>query len=388
MTVLYAACAGDGAPDASQPSLDHLQIRLSRADDPGLVSVEVTGLPASAVAALGAAEWDRRAWSDLLRVTVAFDEGQASDEMSAVIGEYSVDETVVRFTPMFPFDPGRRYAVRFTPSRLPGADAWPDTSPIVSVVALEGAVRAPTTVVRHVYPTSDELPENQLKLYIHFSSPMSRVDGLEYVHLLDQAGREVDAAFLPLGMNFWDRDFRRYTVFFDPGRVKQGIRPNAELGRSLAAGGQYTLVVDADWPDAEGNPLRDPFERTFTVGRADEEPLNTATWMLRAPSAGTRAPFVVEFPEPLDHGVMTRALAVEDAGGRTVEGEAEISRAETQWTFTPRQPWASGEYALLALGILEDLAGNRIGVPFEIDVFEQIDEPDEQESYRVPFEVP
>ena len=348
----------------------------------------MTGLPASAIAALRATAWDRRAWSDLLRVTVASDAGQASDEIPAVIGEYSVDEAVVRFTPMFPFDPGRRYAVTFMPARLPGADAWREAAPVVSVVALEKAVSEATTVVERVYPTNDRLPENQLKLYIHFSSPMSNVDGLEYIHLLDRSGRDVEAPFLPLGAEFWGRDFRRYTVFFDPGRVKQGLRPNEELGRSLVAGGEYTLVVDADWPDAEGNPLRDPFERTFTVGRADEEPLDTATWTLRVPSSGTRAPLVVEFPESLDHGIMRRALAVEDAGGRTVEGEAEISREETQWTLTPREPWASGEYAVLALGILEDLAGNRIGVPFEIDVFEEIDEPDEQESYRVPFHVP
>ena len=31
-----------------------------------------------------------------------------------------------------------------------------------------------STIVEHVYPSTDQLPENQLKFYLHFSAPMSR----------------------------------------------------------------------------------------------------------------------------------------------------------------------------------------------------------------------
>ena len=35
-------------------------------------------------------------------------------------------------------------------------------------------------------------------------------------------------------------------------------------------------------------------------------------------------------------------------------------------TMTPREPWRAGRYEVVALGILEDLAGNPIGRAFEI----------------------
>ena len=39
---------------------------------------------------------------------------------------------------------------------------------------LAAAAAAPPTSVTHVFPSSDVLPENQLRIYIHFSGPMGR----------------------------------------------------------------------------------------------------------------------------------------------------------------------------------------------------------------------
>ena len=89
---------------------------------------------------------------------------------------------------------------------------------------------------RRSIPTADVVPENQLRLYIHFSAPMGLKGGLDYIHLLDDAGNEVKDPFLPLDTEFWNDDRTRYTVFFDPGRQKRGIAPIAEMGRSLTAG--------------------------------------------------------------------------------------------------------------------------------------------------------
>jgi hypothetical protein len=244
----------------------------------------------------------------------------------------------------------------------------------------------PTTVVDRVFPSGDRLPENQLKLYVHFSAPMSHVDGLEYLSLRDARGREVEEVFLPLGTEFWDLDHLRYTVFFDPGRIKQGIELNERLGRPLEDGETYTLVVDPAWPDAEGNPLQAPFEKRFTVGPEDTTPLDTATWRLRVPASGSTQRLVVSMPEPLDHALMRRAIGVEDGTGNRVDGEVEIGNWETRWTFTPSRPWVAGDYSLVALSIVEDLAGNKIGTPFEIDVFERVDET-AGERFTIPFEI-
>ena len=54
---------------------------------------------------------------------------------------------------------------------------------------------------------------------------------------------EVEGPFLPLDYEFWNADRTRFTVFFDPGRVKHGILPNKQMGRALKVGRSYTLLV-------------------------------------------------------------------------------------------------------------------------------------------------
>ncbi len=117
----------------------------------------------------------------------------------------------------------------------------------------------------------------------------------------------------------------------------------------------------------------------------DETPLDTASWMIEPPSAGSVEPLVVTFPEPLDHGLLLRALGVSRPDGESVEGRIEVAGDETRWLFAPDEPWRAGTYRLDALSVLEDLAGNQIGKLFEVDVFEQIDDPQQEESYTLPF---
>jgi hypothetical protein len=383
LLVVTAACSG--GPDTTAQSVE---IRMHTAGDgPAGATIEVGGLTAEDLNALRAAGLSAGEWAELLRVTVARDDVDSGLEMPAVLGSHAIgDDGLLRFSPMFPFDPGRPYSVRFDPTRLQGHGATL-ADPLVEVVALPRPDVEPTTIVDRVFPSGDRLPENQLKLYLHFSAPMSNVDGLEYLSLRDARGRAVQEPFLPLGTEFWDLDHLRYTVFFDPGRIKQGIELTERLGRPLQDGETYTLVVDPAWPDAEGNPLQAPFEKRFTVGPADMTPLDTATWRLRVPASGSTQRLVVSFPEPLDHALMRRAIGVEDESGLPVEGTVEIGNWETRWSLTPSQPWAAGAYSLVALPIVEDLAGNQVGRPFEIDVFERVDDAADDEQYVIPFEI-
>ena len=387
LLVVTAACSGFAGPDVVTPTVE---IRMQTpGDGPDGATVVVDGLTAEDLDGLRAAGLTAVQWVELLEVTVVSqdDEDDGGLQLPPVLGSYAVeDEGVLRFSPMFPFDPGRPYSARFDPNRLPGRERA-GLDPIVAVVALPKPDVEPTTIVDRVFPSADRLPENQLKLYLHFSAPMSHVDGLEYLSLRDARGHTVDAPFLPLGTEFWDPDHLRYTVFFDPGRVKQGLELNERMGRPLREGETYTLVVDPAWPDAEGNPLQTPFEKPFTVGPADTIPLDTATWRVGVPTRGSTQPLVVSFPEPLDHALLRRALRVEDEAERRVEGEVETGNGETRWTLTPFQPWAPGAYSLVALSIVEDLAGNQIGTSFEIDVFETVDETTADDDHRIPFEI-
>ena len=103
-------------------------------------------------------------------------------------------------------------------------------------------------------------------------------------------------------------------------------------------------------------------------------------------AAGRRDPLVVTFPEPLDHGLLMRALGVRLAGEQ-VDGEIGVEAGETRWTFTPDEPWRPGTYHLLALSILEDLAGNQIGRAFEVDNFDTVDKDPDPKTVRLPFTV-
>jgi hypothetical protein len=363
----FTACGGSGGSSSSTP-VGRARIVLNT--ETPRPTIDVVDVPSPALVELGTLD-TREAWTAVFKVSVSADQ-------APMVGQYSIEDGRVRFTPMFPLDHGRQYQVTFT---APGAP------PITAAVGLPAKDTTPKTVVAQVFPTAGVVPENQLRLYIHFSAPMGSRGGLDYVHLLDDAGKEVKDPFLPLDAEFWNDDRTRYTVFFDPGRQKRGIAPIADMGRSLTEGESYTLVVDAAWRDGEGLPLKDQYRRTFKVGPPDEKPLDPKSWKIDAPSADSSAPLTVTFPEPLDHGLLLRALGVFAPGGKPLEGVVTVGGSELTWAFTPAEPWKAGQHNLVAFAMLEDLAGNRIGRAFEVDQFDRTDKSNEPEKTLIPFVV-
>ena len=285
-----------------------------------------------------------------------------------IAGEYVAHHGHVRFIPMYGFDKGRQFVAVFYPARIPGAgqEAWRQ-KPIEFSFSVAAAPVVRSTIVQQVYPTGDTLPENMLRFYLEFSAPMGRGGALEHIRLEDESGREVVEPFLPVEADFWDPQRTRFTLFFDPGRVKRGIKPNRDMGRALVAGKRYTLVIDERWVDAQGQMLRQSHRRSFTAGRAEERGLDTGKWKLAPPRPGTRDALVVTFPWALDYGLLQRALTVHSrATGSHVVGDVAVAGHETEWILTPRDPWAAGDYMLRVQTLLEDPAGNRIGRAFEV----------------------
>jgi hypothetical protein len=364
--------------NSSAAPADPIQIRLHTPQG-APAGIEVVNVPADVTQDLQTRELSREEWTDVLRVSV----GETS---TAMLGSYSVVDRTIRFVPAFPLDPGRPYRAIYSPAAVPGA-ASSAHEPVVVTLSLPPIATDPTTVVSQIFPSADVVPENQLRLYVHFSAPMGRRGGLDYIRLLDDAGKEVVDPFLPLDAEFWNDDFTRYTVFFDPGRQKRGILPNAQLGRSLVPGRRYTLVVSREWRDGNGLPLKTEYRREFRVAKADEHPIDYKSWRVGPTTAGTQSPLVVTFPEPLDHGLLLRALGVTAGDEQFIAGDVKIEEHETRWNFTPRSPWQAGRHHLVALAMLEDLAGNRIGRAFEVDRFDRTDRSTEPERTVIPFEV-
>ena len=371
-----AACAPAPAVNAGPP-----RIVLNTATE--RATIDVVDLSPDQLRALNG-EKTRDEWVAILRVAVGA-------EMLSMVGQYVVVDGRLRFTPMFPLDPGRAYQAQFVPPVLsePAGDAVRRgvEGPIVATLSLPARDTTPVTEVAQVFPTAEEVPENQLRLYVHFSAPMGSKGGLDYIHLLDEKGQEVKDPFLPLDAEFWNDDRTRYTVFFDPGRQKRGIAPIADMGRSLTQGKSYTLVVDAEWRDGNGLPLKQPFRRTLRVGPAAERPLDPKAWTIATPAAGATNSLRVTFPEPLDHGLLLRALGVLAPDGAPMPGDVFVGEGELMWMFTPKAAWPAGAYHLVAFASLEDLAGNRIGRPFEVDQFDRSDRSTEPEKTLIPFSV-
>jgi hypothetical protein len=334
----------------------------------GAATLDVVGLPADALSQLTRSNLTSEDWTALLRVVVAGG-SDAAPGRPAVLGTYAIDNGILRFTPRFPFDPGQRYDVRLDVARLPSSNRAASASwrghPLETSIELPAPATRRTTRVIAVFPSAAEVPENQLRLYISFSAPMGLGGGSSYIRLLDETGRTVDDPFLPLDLELWNEDRTRYTMLFDPGRVKRGILPNEEMGRSMVAGRRYALVVDPDWRDGAGQPLVAGFRHEFHVGASEERAIDPAAWRIEAPRAGTQDPLVVSFPRSLDYGLLHRALTV-SLRGTQLAGEVRLDAGETGWRFIPHGRWQAGDYRLLVSSILEDVAGNRIGRPFEV----------------------
>jgi len=306
-------------------------------------------------------------WGSVLKVYAG------DGDVPPMLGSYSVESGSLVFRPRFPLVGGVKTRAVF---RIPGA------APVVGVFDSRKAEIAPSTRVQQVYPSTDHLPDNQLKFYLQFSAPMSRGEAWRRIHLLDQTGKPVELPFLEVDQELWDRDYKRLTVLFDPGRIKRGLLPLQEAGPAIEEGKHYTLVIDRDWLDSRGAPLQEGFRKAFEVGPPDRAPVDPEQWRLTAPKAGSRDALVVDFPKPLDWALLSRLLTIPG-----VRGTTSVDRNETQWRFTPAQDWKAGEYQLEVDTSLEDLAGNRIGRPFDVDTFERVSDRISRQTVSLPFRI-
>jgi hypothetical protein len=294
-----------------------------------------------------------------------------------LFGEVRAENRRLVFEPRFPFKPGVEYRAVFEER---SGRRWERT------FSLPAPPASAPTVVTGVFPSGGTLPENLLKFYLHFSAPMSRREAYQRVRLLDGAGKPVELPFLEIGEELWDRSGTRLTLLFDPGRIKRGLKPREDSGPALEEGKSYTLAIDADWPDAEGRPLREGLQVKFRVVAPDEKQPDPRKWTVTPPRAGSTDPLAVEFDEPLDEAMLHRSLVVRDPQDKPVEGRIEIDRHETRWRFHPAAAWKGGTHALAVDTILEDMAGNSIERPFEVDVIRPAGRAITPKILRLPFE--
>ena len=235
----------------------------------------------------------------------------------------------------------------------------------IVAVARPGADRGATHVVA-IRAGGGDVPSNLLRIYVELSAAMEPGTAYEHIHLVDESGHVTRDAFLELREELWSSDHRRFTLLFDPGRIKRGIRSNLEMGAPLVAGRRYRLIVDSTWRDARNYPLGASYEQELRVAGFDSIRPNPTTWRVSSPRSNTNDTLHVDFGEPLDYALAMRLITVVDARGDRIDGHAALDNAARSWTFVPTGSWQRGA-RLVIDPALEDLAGNNLLRAFDAD---------------------
>lgn len=284
-----------------------------------------------------------------------------------VAGRFMQEGGTVSFAPAFGFEPGQNYEVRVIKDG--------EESSVPFRISLE--TPPVPAVVTEIYPSGDQLPENTLRFYLHFSVPMQPSVAFDYITLRDANGAIDEAAFMRFKQELWNEDRTRLTVLIDPGRIKREVATNVALGPALLSGETYTIAVEAGWPSADGSTVLPAFTKTFHVSGALRTRPDVGLWSLSVPCAGRRDPLIVTLDRPFDRHQLDQSIYVENAAGDRVAGLTHITADEQTWLFIPDQPWPAGHLWLRANTTLEDVAGNNFN-----DLLDHVAEREESDAAK------
>ncbi len=326
-------------------------------------------LPEDLVEELGASPVGRDA-SQALRVEVLGEPEEREVDRVFVHGTVALEGLALTFEPSFPFMTGVRYLASLDGDALA---EWSRRPRSFESETLEFHIEAEVPTRPEVvafYPSGSVLPENLLRMYVHFSEPMRQGVAWDHLRLEDERGQEIELGLLELDHELWDPSGTRLTLLFDPGRIKSGLVPNREEGRPLEGRPSFSLVLDAAWPSAAGAPLGAVHRSTYEVGPADHEQPRPAQWVLDLPAVGTLDPLGIDPGQVLDRGMLARSLRIE-LEQRVVATTLRVVRGGSTLELVPEERWRAGSYELRVDPRLEDPSGNSVRRPFETDLEEE-----------------
>lgn len=277
------------------------------------------------------------------------------DQVQPVLGVVEEKTNSILFRPVVAFTPGSVYEV-YVGNKLIGS------------VQIPSPVHLKRSELSSLYPAVDTVPENLLKIYLRFSSPMREGEALQYVHLLNEDRDTLPGVFLDLQPELWNKERTALTLWLDPGRIKRDLIPNRNLGNPLQQSHWYILRVSQEWKNVQGAPLQQSFEKRFFVEGRDSISPNPQSWAVKAPGANSRELLEINFGEPLDHFLLGETIRVVDEKNQQVRGEMNVIDKGRAISFVPGQPWQSGRYRIQVASYLEDLAGNNLVRPFDRDI--------------------
>ncbi|HTF17818.1 MAG TPA: Ig-like domain-containing protein [Chryseolinea sp.] len=319
----------------------------------------------------GASKPPEEHWREMFSVYT--DEAFGRGLNQPIAGKYLSSTDGFSFEPMYPFSSGATYHAVFSPSAL--SNFINERTEHSAEGKVDFTFQIPSedvssTSIEAVYPASAILPENLLRMYICFSGPMMPGEAYKHIMVVNGKGERVERSFLIVDQELWDASRTRFTVLFDPGRIKRGLKSNLELGPPLKDGGQYSLVIDSAWRDVNGNNLQGGLVKSFRVNAPERTRLSVESLRVIAPPADTRGPLVVRFDRPMDRALVFKYVTVQDTSANVIRGQLELDNDDIL-KFTPDIPWPAGNYNVVLSPLLEDVAGNNFRNSFDVDLAQE-----------------
>ena len=289
-----------------------------------------------------------------------------------VFGRWTFTDQRAQFLAAVPLSSGHSYVIR---SHLINLDT-------IDIPRLN----LPAPKVLAIYPSSEKVPENLLKIHVAFDREMSDLPSSKYVSMTDSEGDTLKQFFLQLAPELWSEDHKTLTLWLDPGRIKRGLGPNLTHGSPLRAGKNYRLQISAAWPDAHGVPLGQVYQKMYLVVGADRTILDPSQWQLDIPRPGSLDPLLIRFGESLDHIGITKCLSLVK-GNRSLQFATQVLDSELACKLEPFQPWESGSHCILVQSQMEDLAGNTLHRLFDRPIDGDVASPGTEFSDTLLFDV-
>ncbi len=268
-----------------------------------------------------------------------------------ILGKIIETDSSYLFNPIIPLTPGLSYIIKHK-------------SQILQVVKIPDYTMTDPPKLLHIYPSTDTVPENLLKMYLEFSQPMSYQASLENIYLLEEG--DTVQSFLNLQNELWNKDHTLLTLWLDPGRIKRELVPNREQGNPLIKNKNYQLIITSNWKDANGLSLGQNYVKQFFVADRDEHSPNPTHWTIDYSTS--QQTLSIQFHEKLDFALLKESFEFFDIDSNSLEGDIAISNHESTLQFTPVTPLKYGDYMVKTDAILEDLAGNNLNRLFDREI--------------------
>ena len=358
-----SACTGTACDRANQgPS--HLgktdTVVLSDDDDLKVITslksvrVSLSLLGHSLPYTIGPGEVGREQGEQFLTVGI---ETTNETDFYPMTGTYHLTGTHLVFKPILTFVPEQSYIVRMMDrGKLLRQEEF-----------LFRRAKVDSPEITSIFPLVEELPANHLKFYIYFNQPMQTGDIFGYFSLWDMT-RDKPVARPFRHTELWSEDGLRLTLWFHPGRQKTGVNLNVELGSVLTQGHRYQLRVDGSWRGMSGESLGKIVIKEFVASAADHSQPDPSKWKITIPQDGD-SKLRVTLAEPLDHAMIETSFVIEHvASEKQISTTITVESNERVLVFTPHQPWRPGQYSIAVNPLLEDLSGNSLERPFEVDL--------------------